>query len=64
MNDRNSPLNEIEPEVAKRIDLSARDALAKFRSHMKTASVSTLLAVASTEAFGAELPQQVVSIMR
>jgi hypothetical protein len=63
MNDRNSPLNEIEPEVAKRIDLSARDALAKYRSHMITASVSTLFAVASTEAFGAELPQQVVDIL-
>ena len=63
MNDRNSLLNEIEPEVAKRIDLSARDALAKYRSHMITASVSTLLAVASTEAFGAELPQQVVDIL-
>ena len=63
MNDRNSLLNELEPEVVKRIDLSARDALAKYRSHMITASVSTLLAVASTEAFGAELPQQVVDIL-
>jgi hypothetical protein len=63
VNDRNSLLNELEPEVVKRIDLSARDALVKYRSHMTTASVSTLLAVASTEAFGAELPQQVVDIL-
>jgi len=63
VNDRNSLLNELEPEVVKRIDLSAREALAKYRSHMIAASVSTLLAVASTEAFGAELPQQVVDIL-
>jgi hypothetical protein len=61
--DRNTLLNEIEPEVAKRIDLSARDAFAKHRGHMITASVSTLLAVAATEAFGAGLPQQVVDIL-
>lgn len=63
MNDRNSLLNEIEPEVTKRIDLSARDAVVKHRRHMLTASVSTLLALASAEAFGAELPQQVVDIL-
>ena len=63
MNDQNSLLNELEPEVVERIDLSARNAVAKYRNHMITASVSTLLAVASTEAFGAELPQQVVDIL-
>jgi hypothetical protein len=63
VNDRNSLLNELEPEVVKRIDLSARDAFAKYRRQMITASVSTLLAVASTEAFGADLPKQVIDIL-
>lgn len=63
MNDQNSLLNEIEPEVAKRIEVSARDAFVRYRTHMMAGGVSTLLALASSEAFGAELPQQVVDIL-
>jgi Ferritin-like domain len=63
MSDRTNLLNEVEPEVVKRIEASARDAIVKYRAHLITGSVSTLLAVASTEAFGGGLPQQVIDVL-
>jgi hypothetical protein len=64
MNNQNSLLNEIEPDVAKHIEASTRDAIVKYRTHMLTGSISTLLAASSIEAFGeGGLPQQVVDIL-
>jgi hypothetical protein len=64
MNNQSNLLNEIEPEVAKRIEASARGAIVKYRTHMLTGSISTLLAASSIEAFGeGGLPQQVVDVL-
>jgi Ferritin-like domain len=64
MNNQVGLLDQIEPEVAKRIDSSARDVLVRNRALMLTGGVSTLLAMASTVAFGAGgLPQQVVDVL-
>src|ERR1700733_11270730 len=64
MKNQIGPFDEIEPEVAKRIEMSTQGALVKYGSLMLTGGVSTLLAAASTEAFGADgLPQQVVDVL-
>jgi Ferritin-like domain len=65
MNNQNSfLLDEIEPEVGERIDASVRSAFVKHGTLMLTGSVSTVLAAASTEAFGdGGLPQQVVDVL-
>jgi hypothetical protein len=63
-NQDNFLLDGIEPKVLARIGNAAKDALVKHSTLAITGSVSTLLAAASTEAFGAGgLPQQVVDVL-
>src|SRR6201992_3263941 len=64
MSNQDGPFGEIEPEVARQIEASTRDALVKYGSLMLTGGISTLFAAASTEAFGVDgLPQQVVDVL-
>jgi hypothetical protein len=57
-------LDDIEPEVGERINACRRDAFTKYSELALVGSASTLLAMASTEAFAVGgLPQQVVDVL-
>jgi hypothetical protein len=63
-NQDNYLLDEIEPEVAERINASRRDAFNRYGKLALVASAPVVLAMASKEAFAAGgLPQQVVDVL-
>jgi hypothetical protein len=63
-NQDNYLLDEIEPEVAQRIDASRRDVFSRYGKLALVASAPVVLAMASKEAFAAGgLPQQVVDVL-
>jgi hypothetical protein len=65
MNNRDGfVFDDIEPDVSERISASLGDAIGKYGKPVLMGSASTLLALASTEAFAVGgLPQQVVDVL-
>src|SRR6185437_10665434 len=64
MTDNNHLLDEIEPEVAGRIEAGSRDAFGRYGKLALVASAPVILAMGAKEAFAAGgLPQQVVDVL-
>jgi hypothetical protein len=64
MTDNNDLLDEIEPEVARRIEAGSQDAVSRYGKLALIASAPAVLAMGAQQAFAAGgLPQQVVDVL-